>query len=329
MASTLRPIRHEDRLSLVDHLDELRKRLIACIVVFLIAFGVCLWQDNAILNIMNRPLENGASLLHKKSAPKNDPLERTARYQATVHRTALASAKAFDALAASADGAAARASYTELAAAQRAIAKSVPPEAKRRPVTLGVGEPFTATIRIVAYAALLLSLPFLLFQTYAFVLPAFSSRERQVALPLMLMVPFLFIAGVVFAYYMVLPNAISFLQNFNADNYDILIQANQFYKFSVTVLIAMGIAFQVPVGILAITRVGIVTTAQLRHSRRYAFLVCAIAAMLLPGQDPVTMLSLLAPLYLLFEGSILLAAVLDRRARRTDPDEPEPADLDS
>jgi sec-independent protein translocase protein TatC len=329
MASTLRPIRHEDRLSLVDHLDELRRRLIACIVVFLIAFGVCLWQDNAILNIMNRPLENGASLLHKKSAPKNDPLERTARYQATVHRTALASAKAFDALAASADGAAARASYTELAAAQRAIAKSVPPEAKRRPVTLGVGEPFTATIRIVAYAALLLSLPFLLFQAYAFVLPAFSSRERQVALPLMLMVPFLFIAGVVFAYYMVLPNAISFLQNFNADNYDILIQANQFYKFSITVLIAMGVAFQVPVGILAITRVGIVTTAQLRHSRRYAFLVCAIAAMLLPGQDPVTMLSLLAPLYLLFEGSILLAAVLDRRARRREPDEPEPADLDS
>ena len=205
----------------------------------------------------------------------------------------------------------------------------MPPETKRRPVTLGVGEPFTATIRIVAYAALLLSLPFLLFQAYAFVLPAFSSRERQVALPLMLMVPFLFIAGVVFAYYMVLPNAISFLQNFNADNYDILIQANQFYKFSVTVLIAMGVAFQVPVGILAITRVGIVTTAQLRHSRRYAFLVCAIAAMLLPGQDPVTMLSLLAPLYLLFEGSILLAAVLDRRARRREPDEPEPADLDS
>jgi sec-independent protein translocase protein TatC len=329
MASTLRPIRHEDRLSLVDHLDELRKRLIACIVVFLIAFGVCLWQDNVILDIMNRPLDNGASLLHKKQAPKNDPLERTAAYQAQVRETALASAKAFDALAAGADGATARATYTELAAQQRALAKSVPPETKRRPVTLGVGEPFTATIRIVAYAALLVSLPFLLFQAYAFVLPAFSSRERQVALPLMLMVPFLFIAGVVFAYYMVLPNAISFLQNFNADNYDILIQARDYYRFSVTVLIAMGVAFQVPVGILAITRVGIVTTAQLRHSRRYAFLVCAIAAMLLPGQDPVTMLSLLAPLYLLFEGSILLAAVLDRRARRRESDEPEPADLDS
>jgi sec-independent protein translocase protein TatC len=323
--TTLRPIRHEDRLSLVEHLDELRTRLIICIVAFCVAFGICIWQDDVVLSIINRPLEHSA-YNHKGS---KDPIERTAAYQSQVRKTALASAKAFDQLATSADGAAARSQYAALADQQRALADSVPPQQARRPVTLGVGEPFTATIRIVAYAALLLSLPFLLFQAYAFILPAFSSKERQVALPLMMMVPFLFIAGVVFSYYMVLPNAISFLQNFNADNYDILIQARDYYKFSVTVLIAMGIAFQVPVGILAITRVGIVTTAQLRHSRRYAFLVCAIAAMLLPGQDPVTMLSLLAPLYLLFEGSILLAAVLDRRARRREPDEPEPADLDS
>jgi sec-independent protein translocase protein TatC len=326
VTTTLRPIRHEDRLSLVEHLDELRKRLIVCIVVFLAAFGVCLWQDNAILDIMNRPLDNNASLLHKKKAPKDDPLERTAAFQEQLRKSSLASARTYDSLAAQADSAAVRAGYEQLAAQARTLAKSVPPETKRRPVTLGVGEPFTATVRIVAYAALLLSLPLLLFQAYAFVLPAFSNRERQVALPLMVMVPFLFIAGVVFAYFMVLPNAIAFLQNFNADNYDILIQAKEFYRFSITVLIAMGIAFQVPVGILAITRMGIISTAQLRHSRRYAFLVCAIVAMLLPGQDPVTMLSLLAPLYLLFEGSILLAAVLDRRAARREADEPDPLD---
>jgi sec-independent protein translocase protein TatC len=329
MSATLRPIRHEDRLSLVEHLDELRKRLVVCIVVFLVAFGVCLWQDNAILDIMNRPLDSNASLLHKNASAKKDPLERTAAFQEQLRKSSLASARTYDTLAAAADSPAMRAGYEQLATQARALAKSVPPETKRRPVTLGVGEPFTATIRIVAYAALLLSLPLLLFQAYAFVLPAFSRRERQVALPLMVMVPFLFIAGVVFAYFMVLPNAISFLQNFNADNYDILIQANQYYKFSITVLIAMGVAFQVPVGILAITRVGIISTQQLRHSRRYAFLVCAIVAMLLPGQDPVTMLSLLVPLYLLFEGSILLASVLDRRAARREADEPPSADLES
>ena len=100
-------------------------------------------------------------------------------------------------------------------------------------MTLGVGEPFTATFKVAAYAALLLSLPMLLCQLYAFVLPAFSPRERQVALPLMLMVPFLFIAGVVFAYFVVLPNAIEFLQNFNDDNFDILLQARDYYRFSI------------------------------------------------------------------------------------------------
>jgi sec-independent protein translocase protein TatC len=326
--TALRPIRHEDRLSLVDHLDELRKRLIVCIVVFLVAFGVCLWQDNAILDIINRPLDH-PTLLHRNSAPKTDPLERTAAFQEQLRKTSLASARTYDSFAAAADSPAIRTGWEQLAAQARALAKSDPPETKRRPVTLGVGEPFTATVRIVAYAALLLSLPLLLLQAYAFVLPAFSREERQVALPLMVMIPFLFIAGVVFAYFMVLPNAVSFLQNFNADNYDILIQANQYYKFAITVLISMGIAFQVPIGILAITRVGIISTQQLRHSRRYAFLVCAVVAMLLPGQDPVTMLSLLAPLYLLFEGSILLASVLDRRAARREADEPASPDLDS
>ena len=198
----------------------------------------------------------------------------------------------------------------------QATANAAPQASGRRPVTLGVGEPFTVTFRVVGYAALLLSLPLLLYQAYAFILPAFSPRERDVALPLMLMVPFLFIAGVIFAYYFVLPNAISFLQNFNDDNYDILLQARDFYRFEIMVLMLMGVLFQVPIGILAITRVGIVTPTQLRKNRRYVILVIAVVAMLLPGQDPVTMLLMMAPLIVLFEGSILLAALLDRRAAR-------------
>jgi sec-independent protein translocase protein TatC len=121
---------------------------------------------------------------------------------------------------------------------------------------------------------------------------------------------------VVFAYYFVLPNAISFLQNFNDDNYDILLQARDFYRFEIMVLMLMGVLFQVPIGILAITRVGIVTPKQLRQNRRYVILGIAVVAMLLPGQDPVTMLLMMAPLIVLFEGSILLASLLDRRAAR-------------
>jgi sec-independent protein translocase protein TatC len=312
MATALRPIAHEDRLSLVEHLDELRTRIIICLVGFVIAFGFCFWQNDAILEILDRPLEKSAF-----TKGSEDPLERAAAFQQAEKKLFLQWEVLAREMARSEElSPALQAQWAQMSALSRATADAAPEATGRRPVTLGVGEPFTVTFRVVGYAALLLTLPLLLYQAYAFILPAFSPREREVALPLMAMVPFLFIGGVVFAYYFVLPNAISFLQNFNDDNYDILLQARDYYKFSIMVLMVMGVLFQVPIGILAVTRVGIVTPAQLRKNRRYAILVIAILAMLLPGQDPVTMLMMMAPLIVLFEGSILMAAVIDRRAAR-------------
>jgi sec-independent protein translocase protein TatC len=312
MATALRPIQHEDRLSLVEHLDELRTRIIICLVGFLAAFAVCFWQNDAILEIIDRPLEKSAF-----TQGSEDPLERTAAFQQAEKRYYLQQAAIARELARSDDFSAATQSHFERLARSADTAAAAAPEATgRRPVTLGVGEPFTATFRVVGYAAMLIALPLILYQAYAFILPAFSPREREVAMPLMALVPFLFAAGVVFAYYFVLPNAIDFLQNFNDDNFDILLQARDYYKFSIMVLMVMGIMFQIPIGILAVTRVGIVTPRQLRKNRRYAILVIAILAMLLPGQDPVTMLMMMAPLIVLFEGSILLAAFAERRAER-------------
>src|SRR5215216_6370102 len=313
MATALRPIAHEDRLSLVEHLDELRTRIIICLVGFLVAFGVCFWQNDLILEILDRPLEKSAF-----TGGSDDPLERTAAFQQAQKRFYLQYAVLSREMARSDDlSPALRERWAEFSRLAQATGEAAPKAGGRRPVTLGVGEPFTVTFKVAGYAALLLSLPFLLWQAYAFVLPAFSPRERQIALPLMAMVPFLFVAGVAFAYYMILPNAISFLQNFNDDNFDILLQARDYYRFSILVLMAMGLLFQVPIGILAVTRVGIVTPRQLRQNRRYAILVIAIVAMVLPGQDPVTMLLLMAPLLVLFEGSILLAALVDRRVERS------------
>jgi sec-independent protein translocase protein TatC len=312
MATALRPIQHDERLSLVEHLDELRTRLIICLVVFLGAFAFCFWQNDRILDIMDRPLEKSAFTKNSE-----DPLERTAQFQQSLKRLSLQLSVLSRQMARSDNASAAeKAEWAALSRQADATVAAAPKASARRPVTLGVGEPFTVTFKVVGYAALLLSLPFLLYQAYAFVLPAFSPNERQVALPLMAAVPFLFVAGVVFAYYMVLPNAINFLQNFNDDNFDILLQARDYYKFSIMVLAAMGLLFQVPIGILAVTRVGIVTPRQLRKNRRYAILAIAVVAMLLPGQDPVTMLLLMAPLIVLFEASILFAALVDRRVAR-------------
>ena len=310
--AALRPVSHDDRLSLVEHLDELRTRLILCLVVFLACFGVAFWQNDIVLDLMNRPLEKTAF-----NEGSEDPFERAADFQTAQKKLYLQQALVSRSLAQEKRlSEESRQLLEEFAATAQATADAAPKATARRPVTLGVGEPFTATFKVAMYAGLLLALPLLLYQAYAFILPAFSPRERQVAVPLLMMVPFLFIAGVVFAYFLVLPPAINFLQNFNDDSYDILLQARDFYSFELLVLMAMGALFQIPVGILAATRLGVVTPRQLRKGRRYALVIIAIVAALLPGQDPVTMLILMAPLVVLYEGSILLASLLDRRARR-------------
>ena len=124
-----------------------------------------------------------------------------------------------------------------------------------------------------------------------------------------------------FGYFTVVPSAIKFLQNFNTDAFDVLVQAQPYYKFVILLLGAMGLLFQIPIGLVALTRVGILTTHQLAHNRRYAILVIAVVAMILPGQDPVTMTLLMIPMYVLFEGSILLSWLLDRRSRRDHAEE--------
>jgi sec-independent protein translocase protein TatC len=237
----IRPVSHEDRLTVIEHLDELRWRLIVSVATFTVALALCFWQNHFILDLLDDPLPGD-----------------------------------------------------------------------QRPLTLGVAEPFMTTLTVSAYTAILLSLPMILYQLYAFVLPAFSPNERRVALPLLMMVPFLFIGGVVFGYYVVLPAAVKFLLNFNDSQFNVQIRAREYYSFVAMTLLALGILFQVPVVILAATRLGITTPRQLRSHRRHAVVAIAVIAMLLPGTDPVTMLLSMVPLLLLYELSIVLATFFGR-----------------
>lgn len=313
MATALKPIGHEDRLTIVDHLDELRSRLIICAVTLVVAFGFCFWQNGALLDVLNKPLKDSTPTTQNSKG--NGRLAQAAAAQLVVQRGFAATARAFAALATARNLTPAQRGVIAAAAAQtasaaRALPKTTPP---RVPITTGVGEPFTVTLTIAAYFALLFSLPLLLYQAYAFVLPAFSPRERRLALPMMLMVPVLFLVGVAFGYYLVLPPAISFLQNFNNTNFDVLIQAKDYYRFSLLALLSTGLVFQLPVGLLALNAVGIVSARQLRASWRYAVVAIAVVAALLPGVDPVTTIILMVPLLGLYLLSILLLTIADRR----------------
>jgi sec-independent protein translocase protein TatC len=177
---------------------------------------------------------------------------------------------------------------------------------------LGPAEAFYTTLVNSAYAALLISLPVILYQLYAFLLPAFSPTERKVATPLLMLVPVLFITGVVFCYFVVLTPALDFLLNFNADEFNTQVRARDYYSFVTLLMLAMGIGFQIPVGILVACRLGVTSPQALRKNRRYAIVVIAVLAALLPTLDPLTLILEMIPLLLLYELSIWLATVLGR-----------------
>jgi sec-independent protein translocase protein TatC len=308
----IRPVGHEDRLSLVEHLDELRTRLIFSIVAFVAAFSLCYWQNHRILDVVNRPLERAHRIDCKDRGKARDVLERSGCFDQAVGDYLKRAAPVLNRAAAQASGASAQELRALAASAQRAAALTPRATTGRQPVTLGVTEPFLTTVTVSAYAALLLSLPFILWQAYAFVLPAFTREERRAAVPMMLLVPLLFAAGVAFGYFIALPRAVTFLQNYNDGAFDILVQARDYYRFTALMLVGMGLMFQVPVGVLAIVRLRVLTTRQLRAFRGYALILFAIiAAVVTPTPDPFTMLITMAPLVLLYELSILLARAFE------------------
>jgi sec-independent protein translocase protein TatC len=318
MAIAVGRIGHEERLSFVEHLDELRTRLIVSLAVLAVAFGFCLWQNHSLLYIVNRPLEHQTQ---KQVRAGNGPLGATYTVQQAARSVAIQLEHVVGTLERPGSGASA-ATRTSLHGVtpqlHRAISRLSAAPQGNKPVTLGVGEPFTATLGIALLFALILALPIILYELYSFLLPALRPEHQRIASPLILAVPVLFVAGVLFGYFVVLPAALRFFENFNSDQFNVLVQASQYYHFAATILLAMGLVFQVPVAILAATRAGIVTPRQLRASRRYAILACGAVAAFLPG-DAITLLLETVPLYLLFETSVLLASIFDRHAAARRP----------
>jgi sec-independent protein translocase protein TatC len=245
----MKPADFDDRMTLVEHLDELRTRLIVSIVAFGLAFALCFWQNDFLLDVVNDPL------------PADLP----------------------------------------------------------EPVTLSPTEPFFTTVEVSAYGAFILAMPILLYQVWAFVLPAFSPRERRAVVPFVLAMPFLFLAGIAFAYFVVMPVAVQFLLNFNEGQFNIQVRAGEYYSFFGLFMLAMGLLFQIPIAMLSLTRLDIVSADWFAKNRRYAIFIIAVISAAAPGGDPVSMLMIMIPLIVLYEVSILV----DRRFGRPVDDEQE------
>ena len=252
-----RRLDHGEEATLVEHLDELRSRLIICLFAIVPAFALAFAFHEQIIEWLTEPLPDDKTL-----------------------------------------------------------------------VTFGVTEPFTTSVKVSVIAALGLVLPVLLWQVWAFFAPAVAPNFERVALIFIGFATALFAAGVLFMYYVVLPRALDFLTSYDDELYDIQIRASYYYTFAAMTLLGGGLAFLMPIFVLALVKLRILTSARLRQNRKYAFVILLVFAALLPTVDPVSLAFEIIPLMLLFEGSIWLAVLMERRWPAEEPWEEELARLE-
>ena len=242
-----RRLGHGEVAELVDHLGELRARLVISLAALAVGFGVAYAFHHQLLSWLNAPLPDG-----------------------------------------------------------------------RQPITLGVAEPFTTSIKVSLYGGFALALPVILWQVWSFLAPAMSKRTERALGMLVGFAALLLAAGVAFGYRIALPAAVHFLTTYDASVYDIQVRASSYYSFSLMVLLSVGLVFELPVFVLALVRLGVVTSAKLRRKRRIGYVAMAGVAVALPGVDPVTTAFEMAPLVVLYEASIWLSVLFERRWRRAE-----------
>ena len=240
-----RRLRHGEEATLVEHLGELRTRLIISLIALAAGFGVAYGFHGRLLHWLNRPL----------------------------------------------------------------------PDNLGKPVTFSPIEPFATSVMVSLWAGLLLALPIVLWQLWAFLAPAFEERRQRSVLVPVVFATVLGVGGVLFGYFVILTPAIHFLTNYDSSYYNIQIRARDYYRFVSFVLLGVAIAFEVPVFVLALVRLRILSAAQLRRTWRVGIFVMTVIGVILPGVDPVSTLLSVIPLVILYVLSIGLATFLEPRWR--------------
>jgi sec-independent protein translocase protein TatC len=184
-------------------------------------------------------------------------------------------------------------------------------------VTFGVTEPFLTSLKVSFYAAIALVLPIILWQVWSFLAPAVGEDTQRVLGVFVVLATALFATGVAFCYVIVLPKALTFLVDYDSNLYTTQIRASYYLSFVALTLLAFGIAFEMPIFVLALVRLGVLSSARLRSNRRVGYVMMLVFAILLPTVDPVSLALEVAPLLVLYELSIWVSVLMERRWERS------------
>ncbi|HZD16885.1 MAG TPA: twin-arginine translocase subunit TatC [Actinomycetota bacterium] len=176
----------------------------------------------------------------------------------------------------------------------------------------GALEPALIKFKLVGFLGLFIALPVVLYQLWRFIVPGLTDRERKLAIPFVLSSMLLFALGALFAYW-TLPKALGFLLGFAGQQFVPLLTGDRFLSFVMLVALSFGISFEFPIVLIFLTAAGVLSTRQLRDWRRGAILFIAVfAAIITPSSDPYTMLAMSIPMWLFYEGAIIVGRLLGR-----------------
>ena len=252
-----RRVTPDEQIDLVDHLDELRSRIIIVLAVLAVAMSVLFWKSGEILHFLSQPIR-----------------DQIPNWQGFLVLSPL--------------------------------------------------DQIMTSISIAIYGALIITLPVLTYQIYAFILPAFPEEHHKHIKPMVWSVPILFLLGVVFAWYLVVPPAFDFLINFNQDQFNVQLRAKEYIQFVLLTLLAMGLVFEMPMVMMTLGRLGIVSSAMMKRHWRISIVALAVLAMLLPGVDPISYIVEFIPLLVLYGLSYFLVKLVEPKPEPTAPPEPNP-----
>ena len=179
------------------------------------------------------------------------------------------------------------------------------------------GTSFRILLNASLVLGILLALPVIAGQVWGFLSPALYKHEKKVIIPVIAGMVVLFLAGVSLSFFVVLPLTLKFLMGLESTSLTPMISASEYFNFAISMCLAFGLVFEVPIAVLALTALGIVTPAFLAKYRRHAVIICVIvSAFITPGADPYSMFALAIPLYILYEISVVLSMVIERKKRK-------------
>lgn len=252
-----RRVTPDEQIDLVDHLDELRSRIIIVLSVMAVAMSVLFWKSGEILHFLSQPIRD--AIPHWQGFLVLSPLDQ-----------------------------------------------------------------IMTSISIAIYGGLIVTLPVLIYQLYAFVLPAFPEEHHKHIKPMVWSIPILFLLGVVFAWYLVVPPAFDFLITFNQDQFNVQLRAKEYIQFVLLTLLALGIVFEMPMVMMTLGRLGIVSSAMMKRHWRISIVALAVLAMLLPGVDPISYIVEFIPLLILYGLSYFLVKLVEPKPDAPPQSEPTP-----